>query len=87
MCYDGLMGKMDREITIYSTMDCAFCVSAKKFFDDNNIGFTDVDVSGDPERIQEIKDLTGQIGVPVIKVGEEIMVGFDKERIRELLDF
>jgi glutaredoxin 3 len=76
---------MDTSVTIYSTPVCHFCHAAKDFFQANNVAFTDHDVAADAEKRQEMIDLTGQMGVPVIKIGDDIIIGFDEPKLRELL--
>jgi len=72
---------MDTHVTIYSTPTCHFCHLAKDFLTEHNIPFTNYDVSTDAAKRQEMIQLTGQLGVPVIVVGGGIMVGFDKEKL------
>lgn len=72
-------------VTIYSTPVCHFCHAAKDFFQENNVAFTDNDVASDAAKRQEMIDLTGQMGVPVIKIGNDIVIGFDEPKLRELL--
>ena len=72
-------------VTIYSTPTCHFCHLAKDFFTAHNVAFTDYNVASDLERRQEMVQKSGQMGVPVINVGEELIVGFDEDRIKELL--
>lgn len=74
------------EVTVYSTPTCHFCVLAKEFFDTNGIQYTNYDVQADPAKGQEMVQRSGQMGVPVIFIGEEMIVGFDEARIRALLD-
>ncbi len=74
-----------KEVVIYSTPTCHFCVMAKGFFDENNIKYTDYNVQADPAKGQEMVQRSGQMGVPVIFIGEDMIVGFDEARIRELL--
>lgn len=76
---------MDNTVTIYSTPTCHFCHSAKDFFDANNVSYQDFDVASDLERRKEMVDLTGQMGVPVIRVNDDVIVGFDEEKLRSLL--
>ena len=77
---------MDKQVTIYSTPTCHFCHMAKDYFNEKNIAFTDYDVASDLEKRQEMIEKSGQMGVPVIMIGDEMLVGFDKGRINELLD-
>jgi len=74
-----------KSVTIYSTPTCHFCHAAKEFFKENNIKFTDHDVSSDSEKRQEMIQKSGQMGVPVIFVDDEMIVGFDESKIKSLL--
>lgn len=74
-----------KNITIYSTPSCHFCHEAKDFFKENGVEFTDYNVAADQEKRQEMMDLTGQMGVPVIKIDDQIVIGFDKSKLKELL--
>ena len=72
-------------VTIYSTPTCHFCHMAKDFFTENKIAFTDYNVATDLPKRQEMIQKSGQMGVPVIYVGDEVIVGFDEEKLRKLL--
>jgi len=72
-------------VTIYSTPTCHFCHAAKEFFKEHNIEYMDNDVSANVENRKQMIEMTGQMGVPVIKIGDDIIVGFDEQKIRELL--
>lgn len=74
-----------KKVVIYSTPTCHFCNLAKEYFKTNNIPFESFDVSTDREKQMEILDKTGQMGVPVILIGDDVIVGFDKPKIDELL--
>lgn len=76
---------MDKNVTIYSTPVCHYCHMAKDFFAENNVTFTEHDVAGDLEKRKEMVDMTGQMGVPVIRIGDDVVVGFDEGKVRELL--
>jgi len=71
---------------MYSTPTCGYCNLAKDFFDEKGVKVDVFDVSVDDEKRQELIDKSGQMGVPVIEIGEEIIVGFDQDRISELLE-
>ena len=73
------------KVTIYSTPTCHFCNAAKDFFKENNVNFEEFDVSVEEEKRNEMVEKTGQLGVPVISIGEENIVGFDEAKIRDLL--
>lgn len=72
-------------VTIYSTPTCHFCHMAKDFFAENNIAYTEYDVAADMEKRTEMIDATGQMGVPVIMIGDDTMVGFNEPKVKELL--
>jgi len=74
-----------KEVTIYSTPTCHFCQLAKAFFDENNVAYTDHNVAADHSKAQEMVERSGQMGVPVIFIGDEMVIGFDEARIRSLL--
>ena len=76
---------MDKTITIYSTPTCHFCQMTKDFLSDKGISYTDYNVQTDLEKRQEMITRSGQMGVPVIFIGDEMIIGFDQERISSLL--
>ena len=74
-----------KEVTIYTTPTCGYCKMAKEFFTDNNVQFKEHDVAADLEMRKEMIEKSGQMGVPVIFVDNEMTVGFDKGRLSTLL--
>ena len=74
-----------KEVIIYSTPTCHFCNMAKTYLKEHNIPFTDYNVAEDVQKRMEMVELTGQMGVPVIKIGDEVIIGFNQPRIAELL--
>ena len=72
-------------IKVYSTPFCPYCVSLKMFLKQNNIDFTEIDVSKDNKAQEEMITRSGQMGVPVVEIDGQIIVGFDKEKISEIL--
>ena len=77
-------------VKIYSTATCAYCAMAKKFLNDNKVPFQEIRVDQDRQALQEMVQKTGQMGVPVTIIvtdqgQEEIIVGFDKLRLNQLL--
>ena len=58
---------------------------AKDFFKDNNVAYTDYNVAADQEKRREMMEKSGQLGVPVILIGNELIVGFDRPRIAKAL--
>lgn len=77
---------MDKNVVVYSTPTCPWCHRVKQFLQERNILFHDFDVSQNQEKAEEMVQKSGQMGVPVVDIGGEIIVGFDKERIEEALD-
>lgn len=73
------------DVTIYSTPVCHFCHAAKEFFNENNVEYSEHDVASDAEKRQEMIDMTGQMGVPVIRIGDDVIIGFDEPKLKELL--
>ena len=76
---------MDTQVTIYSTPVCHFCEAAKAFFKENDVTYTEHDVAADADKRQEMIDMTGQMGVPVIQIGQDVVIGFDEDKVKELL--
>jgi len=75
-----------KKVIVYSTPTCPYCVVAKEFLKDNNIEFEAKDVAVDEAARKEMLEKTGQMGVPVVDIDGEIIIGFNEGRIRELLD-
>lgn len=73
------------KIKIYSTPFCGYCKMAKDFFDKNGLSYEEIDVSIDEAAAKEMVAKTNQMGVPVIEIGEDIIVGFDRAKIEELI--
>ena len=74
------------KVTVYSTTWCGFCHQAKKYFDSIGVKYTDINVEEDQKAAEEMVKKTGQMGVPVIEVGETTVVGFDRPKIDKLLE-
>ncbi len=74
-----------KNVTIYSTPSCHFCHMAKDFFKEKNIAYTEFDVAGNPDKRKELIEKSGQMGVPVILIGEQMVIGFNKPKIVQLL--
>ncbi len=76
---------MAKEIIIYSTPVCHYCQAAKEYFKEENIEFSEHNVAADTEKRQEMIELTGQMGVPVIRIGDDVVIGFDQQKVEELI--
>jgi len=73
------------KVTVYSTTWCGYCHQAKKYFDSIDVSYNDINVEEDQEAAEAMVKKTGQMGVPVIEIGETTLVGFDKPKIDEAL--
>jgi glutaredoxin 3 len=74
-----------KKVEIYSTPTCHFCHQAKEFFTANGVEFTDYDVTTDEQRKTEVIERSGQMGVPVIFIDDEMVIGYNEPKIKELL--
>jgi glutaredoxin-like YruB-family protein len=72
-------------VIIYSTPSCSYCASAKEFFKKNNIAFEDLDIASNAKAREEMIQKSGQMGVPVIDIDGQIIVGFQEETLKTLL--
>ena len=77
--------KKQKRVVVFSTPTCSYCNMAKQYFRRNKIRFKEVDVSTDPVAARDLMRRTGQMGVPVIDIGGQLIVGFDKPRINDML--
>ncbi len=75
----------DTAIKIYSTVWCGYCHQAKAYFDSINLKYTEVDVETDPKEAEAMVKKTNQMGVPVIEIGDEAIIGYNRPKIDELL--
>lgn len=77
---------MSKKVVLYSTKACPWCVKAKKYLEANNVDFQEHDVASDRQQLQEMINASGQTGVPVITVDDEVIIGFNQPVLEELLD-
>ncbi|MBN1198452.1 MAG: hypothetical protein JXA23_03800 [Bacteroidales bacterium] len=78
-------GKPSYSVTVYSTPTCSWCTTLKTYLRKNRIQFTDIDVSRDQDAAREMVNRSGQQGVPQSVINGEVIVGFNKARIDQLL--
>ena len=76
---------MDKDVTMYTTPTCHFCHMAKEFLKKKGIEYTDYNVAEDADKRTEMIERSGQMGVPVIFVGDEMLIGFDKDKLSTAL--
>jgi len=74
-----------KPVAIYSTPTCTYCKHAKEYFAAHNVAYTEYNVASDETRRREMIDKTGQLGVPVITIGEEVIIGYDEAAIAHAL--
>ncbi len=79
------METKEHKIIVYSTSSCPWCTVVKNFLKENHFAFQEVDVSSNRKAAEEMIEKSGQMGVPVIDIDGEIIIGFDKAKIEELL--
>ena len=76
---------MAKRVIVYGTPVCPYCIRAKQFLKESNDAFQDNDVSTDRAKAEEIMRKSGQMGVPVLDIDGELIVGFEKEKIKSAL--
>ena len=72
-------------VKIYTTTNCVYCKMAKEFFRKNNVKYEEINVEKDEKAAEEMIEKSGQMGVPVIDIDGEIIVGFNKPAIEKAL--
>ncbi|MBI3255511.1 MAG: glutaredoxin family protein [Candidatus Andersenbacteria bacterium] len=81
---------MSKPVTIYTTSTCGYCKAAKEFMKSHSVEYKEIDVGADQAKAREMIEKSGQMGVPVIVVGEggqeELIVGFDQKRLAAALE-
>ena len=80
------MAEKKYEVTVYSTTTCPWCTVVKNFLKEHKIEFTEKNVGTNPKAAEEMIEKSGQMGVPVIDIDGEIIVGFDKRKMEQLLN-
>ena len=73
-------------VKVYSTPSCHFCHMVKDYLKEKNVPYTEYDVASDAEKRSEMMEKTGQMGVPVLDINGEIIIGFNEAKIAELLN-
>ena len=74
-----------KKITVYSTPTCPYCKRVKDYLTQKGIAFTDYNVAQDREKAKEMISKSKQMGVPVIVVGNDVIVGFNQAKLDTLL--
>lgn len=76
---------MEKSVKIYTTPSCVFCKMTKEFFDAHKVSYQELNVAVDTKAREEMISKSGQFGVPVTDVDGALVIGFDKERLGNLL--
>jgi glutaredoxin 3 len=74
-----------KNVKVYSTPTCPYCIKAKRFLEESGVEYEEKDVASDKAAADESVEKSGQMGVPVIDIDGEIIVGFDKDAITSAL--
>lgn len=74
-----------RNVTVYSTPTCSYCKRVKDYLSQKGVPYVEYDVAADREKAREMIQKTGQMGVPVTVIDGEVIVGFNKTKLDELL--
>ncbi len=73
------------DVILYTTPTCHFCGAVKEFFQQNSVEYREINVAGDSNAAEEMIKKSGQMGVPVIDFRGEVIVGFNKPKLSELV--
>lgn len=80
-----MINNKNMDVTIYTTPTCPYCQMAKDFLEKNKIQFEEIDVSKDERSAMEVIKKSGHIGVPIIKINDHYVAGFNEEEIKRKL--
>jgi len=72
-------------IKVYTTPICPYCHALKEFLKERNIEYEEVDVSKDESKVKELIEKSGQLGVPVVDINGKVVIGFDRQKICDIL--
>lgn len=79
------MEKNTKKIEVFSTQTCHFCNLLKAWLQEKGLTYDEYDVGEDIEKRKEMVEITGQLGVPVIRIEDDIIIGFNPNKISEIL--
>lgn len=77
---------LNKDVIVYSTPSCGYCYTLKSYLQENNIKYEEININKDPEERKKMEELSGQKNIPVTIIGEEIVIGWNKKKIKELLN-
>ncbi|MBU0635790.1 glutaredoxin family protein [Candidatus Micrarchaeota archaeon] len=73
-------------VSVYTTTTCPYCTMVKEYLKSHNVDFQEINVGEDQEKAQEMIQKSGQTGVPVLDINGKIIIGFNRDAIKEALD-
>jgi glutaredoxin-like YruB-family protein len=74
-----------RKVEVYSTPTCPYCRQVKEYLTEKGIAFTDYNVAANTDARNAMVQKSGQLGVPVIDIGGNVVVGFNRAKLEEAL--
>lgn len=77
---------MTKDIKVFSTPTCPYCLMLKRYLHDNGVQFEEIDLTVHPEWVEKMVEKSGHMGVPQSWIGEEVVIGFDVPKINKLLE-
>ena len=75
----------ERKIVVYTSPDCAYCYNVKGYLQEKGFEFEEIDIYEDEEGYEYMKEISGQENIPVTVIGSDIVIGWDMERLKEIL--
>ena len=75
----------EKVVKVYSTPVWPWCKKTKSFLEENKVAYQDLDVAEDKEARDEMIKTSGQMGVPVIVINGDVVVGFNEAKLKEKL--
>jgi len=76
---------MEKKVKVYSTPTCPYCKRAKAYLEEKGVTYEDIDVANNPQAADEMVKVSSQMSVPVIVIDNDVVIGFDKAKLGELL--
>lgn len=76
---------MEKKVKVYSTPTCPYCKRAKAYLEEKGVTYEDIDVANNPQAADEMVKVSSQMSVPVIVIDNDVVIGFDKAKLDELL--
>lgn len=76
----------EKKITVYSSPDCMYCYTVKGYLEDNEFEYEEINIYDDVEAYEEMKKFSDQKNVPVTVIDDKVIIGWDKEKFKEILN-